>query len=359
MKILIDIGHPAHVHYFKHTIRQLISKGHLVIITARNKEMTFELLNNYNIHFISRGKGKNTILGKFIYLFVGAFKVWGIAKKHHIDLFLSFASPYNALASLLFRKPNISFDDTEHNKFNHKIYVPLSNFILTPLSFKKDFGLKQIRFDGTMDSAYLHPKYFKQKKVKFHIRPNIEQMKKKVILRFVSWNASHDITQYGFTNNDIYKLIYELTPYAEIYISSEKNLPAELKKYHMSINPADMHYYMQSVDLFIGESGSMATEAAYMGTHSIVLNSASYDFGVFDWFSKFKTFYIADDFDDVVITALDLLKRDDLQIEAQKESNEIKNQSLCLTDFIVWFIENYPDSAQIMKKNPDYQYNFR
>jgi len=27
--------------------------------------------------------------------------------------------------------------------------------------------------------------------------------------------------------------------------------------------------------------------------------------------------------------------------------------------FLVWFIENYPESNKIMKENPDYQYNFR
>jgi len=30
-----------------------------------------------------------------------------------------------------------------------------------------------------------------------------------------------------------------------------------------------------------------------------------------------------------------------------------------VTAFFVWFIENYPDSAKIMKENPDYQYKFK
>ena len=30
-----------------------------------------------------------------------------------------------------------------------------------------------------------------------------------------------------------------------------------------------------------------------------------------------------------------------------------------ITSFMVWFIENYPNSSDIMKKNPEYQYNFK
>jgi hypothetical protein len=30
-----------------------------------------------------------------------------------------------------------------------------------------------------------------------------------------------------------------------------------------------------------------------------------------------------------------------------------------VTAFMVWFIENYPDSVNIMKENPEYQDRFR
>jgi hypothetical protein len=39
MKILIDIGHPAHVHFFKNAIRELEGRGHEVKVTARDKEV--------------------------------------------------------------------------------------------------------------------------------------------------------------------------------------------------------------------------------------------------------------------------------------------------------------------------------
>lgn len=360
MKILIDIGHPAHVHYFKNTISKLKTDGHSVFVIAREKEITFDLLRAYHISYISRGKGKNNLIGKFFYLFNGAFQIWRLARKQHIDLFLSFASPYNALASIIYRKPNISFDDTEHNVFNHRIYVPLSSAVLTPVDFKRDFGNKQIRFNATMDAAYLHPMYFTPQKVTFNYRNTTnDNPKKKVILRLVSWNASHDVNEEGISIRNVYHLIKTLSDFAEIYISSEQSLPLDLDKYSIRIKPEEMHHYMSEADLFIGESGSMATEAAFLGTHSIVLNSAAPNFGVFQRLAKYETFYIAQDFDDLMNTAVNYLRRETLKAHGKRVSEEIIKDGINLTDFMVWFIENYPSSVKTMKENPDYQSKFR
>ena len=333
MRLLIDIGHPAHVHYFKYVIYRLYNSGSNVVVVAREKEITFDLLNAYNISYISRGKGKSNIIGKFFYLFYGAYKIFITARKYKIDCYLSFASPYNALASFFYSRPNITLDDTEHNRFNHKIYVPLSDIIITPLTFKKDFGNKHIRFKGTMDSAYLHPEYFIRKNVQFPVDKSF--FDKNVIFRFVSWHATHDIFQTGFSIDQIFLLINKLKNCSNIFISSEKELPAELKRYMLKINPEEMHHYLAKADLLIGESGSMATEAAYLGTHSIVWNSASQELGVFEWFSRYKHFYIAEDFEDVIYTATKLLSKRDLKTEAKAESLNIINDSICLTDFIV------------------------
>jgi len=35
------------------------------------------------------------------------------------------------------------------------------------------------------------------------------------------------------------------------------------------------------------------------------------------------------------------------------------SEKIDVTAFIVWFVENWPESFKIMKENPDYQLNFR
>lgn len=58
MKILVDIGHPGHVHPFKYFIRDVEKRGHSVLITAENKEMTLDLLSKYHFNYIPVGEQK-------------------------------------------------------------------------------------------------------------------------------------------------------------------------------------------------------------------------------------------------------------------------------------------------------------
>ena len=45
MKILIDIGHPAHVHYFKNLIKIMSNSSKAeFLVTSRDKEMAHYLL---------------------------------------------------------------------------------------------------------------------------------------------------------------------------------------------------------------------------------------------------------------------------------------------------------------------------
>ena len=52
MRILFDLGHPAHVHYFKNLIKLLKKNGNQVLIVAREKDVTHSLLKYYGIFLI-------------------------------------------------------------------------------------------------------------------------------------------------------------------------------------------------------------------------------------------------------------------------------------------------------------------
>jgi len=70
MKIFIDIGHPAHVHYFRNFIKIMESKGHTFFVSARNRSIIFYLLEAYKIPYFDRGKGKDGIIGKLFYMLI-------------------------------------------------------------------------------------------------------------------------------------------------------------------------------------------------------------------------------------------------------------------------------------------------
>jgi len=43
----------------------------------------------------------------------------------------------------------------------------------------------------------------------------------------------------------------------------------------------------------------------------------------------------------------------------QSRKQKMLSDKINLTNFMVWFIENYPKSVDIMNENPDYQYKFK
>jgi len=357
MRIFIDIGHPAHVHYFRNFIKIMEYKGHKICVSARDKDVTQSLLDHYQIKFTSKGRGRKSLIGKLYYAVKASYQIIRLLLIFKPDISLSFGSPYLAYISQILRIPHIAFDDTEHAEFEHLLYVPFSKCILTPQSFKKNFGEKHIKFDGSMDLAYLHPKYY-ESNIKYLEELNLIG-KTYFFLRFVKWDATHDIGQSGFSVEGKAKIIKLLAKYGELLISAEYSLPSEFNKYLYQGDPFKIHTLIQYSSLFIGESGSMATEAAVLGTPSIMVNTSSKYFGVFEHLSKFGNLFYYDNEIAAIEKIRDLLSNADVKKNSIRNAQEYMQQSINLTDFMVWFIENYPNSFKIMKKNRVYQNNFK
>jgi len=51
MRILIDMGHPAHVHFFRYAIAELKRRSHDVLVTAQLKNVMSQLLEAYAIPY--------------------------------------------------------------------------------------------------------------------------------------------------------------------------------------------------------------------------------------------------------------------------------------------------------------------
>jgi len=358
MKILIDIGHPAHVHYFRNTIKNLEDKGHSIIVTARDREFVFDLLNSYNISYYNRGKGKKTIVGKIFDLFRTDFFLLKISLKHRPDLFLSFSSHYAAQVAYLLRKPHIAVNDTEHEDDVHSILTyPFSKSILTPSSFQNDLGKKQVRFDNVVEGLYLNQDLFKpDDKIKKILK--LKEDEEYVILRFVSWNAHHDVGHSGISKNLKNELIKVLETKFKVFISSEEELGEEFKKYKIDIPPEKMHDALCMASLFIGESATMASESAQLGTQSIFINSlplmcnikVGQEAGLIKWFKSSEG---------VIEYLKEIIKDPNLKMKSINRSKKMQNSFINPSKFLTWFVENYPKSKAILEENPDYQFRFK
>ena len=49
MRILTQVGHPAHVHFFKHFVWDMEKRGHKILICATNKDVALSLLDAFGL----------------------------------------------------------------------------------------------------------------------------------------------------------------------------------------------------------------------------------------------------------------------------------------------------------------------
>jgi predicted glycosyltransferase len=344
MKIIIDIGHPAHVHYFRNFISVMKFRGHEFLIVARDKEVTHELLKQYNIPYFSRGKGSKGLAGKLLYILKADFIIYKLARKFKPDLFVSFASTYAAHVASLCRKPHIALDDTEHAKLEIFLYTPFTDTILSPDCFIGSLGKKQIRIKSFAEFLYLHRNYY-QFNGRLPQGLNLPDKKPFVLLRFIAWTASHDVGQKGIPYEEKVLLIKELKKRGyEIRISSEGDLPEEFLPYKLQTPSNKIHDVISAASLFIGESGTMSTEACILGTPAFFVNSL--DAGVFreevqrGLLFHLKTGEGAVNYILEKIDAPDFLEKHRLAVE------KLHAEKIDFTAFLINFCENYPQNRQ-------------
>ena len=206
-----------------------------------------------------------------------------------------------------------------------------------------------------MEQCYLDNKYFKPKNINNILNNN---SKKYVILRFVSWNAAHDIGHSGLDNNTKKELIEVIEELGyNVYISSETNVPTEFKKYVLKISPENMHDILANASLFVGEGATMASECAILGTPAIYVNSL--DAGTLQEQEKYGCIFGFRNSEGVIEKVKELLNNSNLYDDFKTRNKKLLENTIDVTSYMVWLIENYPKSIDILKKNYNYQYNLK
>jgi predicted glycosyltransferase len=355
MRILIDINHPAHVHLFKNFAWEMKKKGHVIFFTTRKKEVSIDLLEKFGFDYKSFGIHYKSMFGKFWGFIKFDWKMLVTALRFKPDLFLTMGGMYASHIAFILRKPHIALDDTEHARSHHMLYVPFTNVCMNPTCFHKSFGKKQIFYRGYHELAYMHPKRFKPD-------PNIcktmglKENEKYFLIRFVSWAASHDIGQSGISEKVKVEFVKALSKYARVFISSEGKLIPEFEHYRLKIEPHRMHDVLAFASLYIGEGSTMASEAACIGTPAIYINSL--EVGYCTEQEKYGLVFNFRNIDGALEKTLELVRDHELEAKSKAGRDKMLSEKIDVTAFLVWFVENYPESFNIMKNDPDYDKRF-
>ena len=114
--------------------------------------------------------------------------------------------------------------------------------------------------------------------------------------------------------------------------------------------------------MLIGDSQSMSVESALLGVPSIRYSSFAGKLSVLEELEhKYElTYGFLPEQSEAMFEKIEkLLSIPNLKEEWQQRRQSMLQDKIDVTAFFVWFIENYPESAKIMKENTDYQYNFK
>ncbi len=350
MNIIVDIGHPAHVHFFKNFIWEMKSRGHEILITATRKDVALELLHNYGFDYIAMGSYGNSSARKMINIPIMDFKMLRVVGSFKPDIFIGISTIRAAHASQLMREPCIVFDDTEHSKWEHFLYLPGASVVCTPSCFKKDLGKKQVRYNGYHELAYLHPNYFKPDPSVLS-ELGLNESDRFIIVRFVAWKAGHDIGQHGFGTDTKRRLVAELEEHARVFITSENPLPEDFQKYRITLPPERMHDLLYYAIMYIGEGATMATEAAILGTPSIYVSSLCNTMGnLVELEQRFGLVHSFKESEPAIRRATELLQQPKIRQDWAEKRQKLLADKIDVTHFMVEFVEGYPESFRKVRR---------
>ena len=363
MNVLIDIGHPAHVHYFRNLAHILEQNGHKITWTVKDLPSAINLLDKYGFNYIKLPRKANNLTGKIFKQIEYDYIILKICKKYKIDIAIG-TSVSIAHISKISKVKSIVFDDDddEVQPLVTKFVNPFADYLLSPDALKGHRKRKDtIFYSGYHELAYLHPNRFSPD-ISILDEIGLKGDEPYFIMRFNAFTAHHDIGIKGFSLEQKNHLINILEPFGKIFITTEKEIEPELERYKLKISQEKIHSLLYYATMFIGDSQTMTSEAAVLGTPAIrcndfvgriaYLEEEEHKYGLTYGFKP-------NQFDQMIVKIIELLNMPNLKEEFQNRRQKMLQDKIDVTAFFVWFIENYPQSVRIMKENPDYQYRFK
>lgn len=354
VRIVFTINTPAQAYFYKNIIKETHKLGHDVSILARDYGETRFLLSSFGLdHHIYSSPPKRKYM-KIISTLIDTIRYYQYIQNIKPDLVIG-GGVVDVTISKLTRTPCIGFYDGEPNiNFFYSIQMKLIKFLvnvmITPSCYLECLGQKHIKINSFKELAYLHPDYYE---------PNddilktigVKQGEEFAVIRLNAFDSVHDVGYKGLTSTYLADLISELEKMVKVFISTEKILPEAFHKYILNIPKNRIHDVIYYSKLFITETGTMTTEAAILGTPTILVHPKSRLFGNFiELHERYQMVYLFDQYDPLIKeTALNIIKQTDIKAKYNEKSIKLINDKINMTEFMVWFIDNYPESINITK----------
>lgn len=358
MRILFFFVHPSKYYLFKHTINYLKAHGHTVDIAIITKDILEDLVKHegwtYTNIFPEGRRNPNLpiLVATGVNFLKTIVRLQRLTKGKRHDLYITDDSL--VVTGKLRNVPTLFFTDNELSTVPESaVLLALTTGILAPSSVNLGrFEKKKIGFNSYKELAYLHPKYFSPNPA--IVEAFNPEKQRYFLIRLVAMTASHDRGIHGITDENLQKLIQLLERYGRVFITTERKLPQQFQHYRLRIAPQDIAHALFYADMFIGDSGTMASEAAVLGVPSLMYHDFIGRLHVmkekeqrYDLMYGFTT----REFDKLHAKVDELMRKPHLKKMWQKKRQFMLDEKEDVTEFMLQTIESFASTAKSKYKD--------
>lgn len=342
MRILIDILHPAHVHFFRHFHAEMTASGHELCITARVKECATDLLDRFAMPYqvLSHQRPGLALAGELIQR---TYRLTSVIRRFQPDVLTGIMGPSIALGGMLCGVPAVVFYDTEFATQTNWFVYPLADSVCTPDCYRGRVRGRHRTYAGYHELAYLHPNRFEPDPAKlgdFGVLPGELYS----VVRFVSLGAVHDRSERGLTDPRKRMLVQSLAQYGKVLISSEAPLPDDLEHLRILGPVENVHHLLAGAQMLVGESATMASEAAVLGVPAVYIattprgytDDQERRYGLVRYFPEQR-------FSDAIAAVHELFARESPRAFGARARQQLLNDKIDVTR---WMVDYFHDRFQ-------------
>lgn len=273
MRVLIDIVHPADVLFFLWPIRKLQSRGSKILVLSRYKDVACELLDEFGIEHQPVTRARYGLVGLARELLERDMAVLRAVRRFSPDVMVGFGGVSISHIGYATGVPAISFYDTDIATLQSLVTNPFISWVYVPVGYRGCLPKgRWSHFPGTKELSYLHPDNF----VADHAIAaalGIDSSRPNILVRVVGWQSNHDLGVAGWDDQQLRKLVELLSPLAVLHLSSERPLSDDLERLRYRGPVNQLHHLMGFCALYVGESATMAAEAAVLGVPAIFVGA--------------------------------------------------------------------------------------
>ena len=269
MRVLFDIVHPADVLFFKRPLDILKSRDVETMILARRKDVTCLLLEEFGLAYQAISTAGRGVFGLATELIGRDWAMLRAARRFRPDIMVGFGGVAISHVGRLTGIPAIGFYDSENATLQTRITWPFISHLFVPDSYSGSTPTgRTTRLAGTKELSYLHPSSFiadRDRAIASGLAPSRDNF----FVRTVAWQANHDIRKVGWTADTLRRVVRQLSALGRVHMSSEAPLPPEYEPLRYRGSISEVHHLMACCRLLVGESATMASEAAILGVPAV------------------------------------------------------------------------------------------